>query len=278
MARRIEAMAPTALIAEDEPLLAANLRAELAQAWPQLRIVATATDGITAVEQALATRPDIVFLDIRMPGMSGLEAAEAIAEDWTDGASLPLVVFVTAYEEYALRAFEQATVDYVLKPVAPDRLARTCERLRAALQRRAGPGRDDPEELANMLERLRGVLELPGSEAAPAGAAHLTVLQASVGATIHMVPVADVLYFEAADKYLRVVTSVRDYLIRTSLRQLMAQLDPRQFWQVHRSIVVRVDAIATATRNEAGKVELALRAHPDKLEVSRIYAHRFKAM
>jgi DNA-binding LytR/AlgR family response regulator len=278
MARRIEAMAPTALIAEDEPLLAANLRAELAQAWPQLRIVATATDGITAVEQALATRPDIVFLDIRMPGMSGLEAAEAIAEDWTDGASLPLVVFVTAYEEYALRAFEQATVDYVLKPVAPDRLARTCERLRAALQRRAGPGRDDPEELANMLERLRGTLELPGSEAAPAGAAHLTVLQASVGATIHMVPVADVLYFEAADKYLRVVTSVRDYLIRTSLRQLMAQLDPRQFWQVHRSIVVRVDAIATATRNEAGKVELALRAHPDKLEVSRIYAHRFKAM
>jgi len=272
-------MHASALIAEDEPLLAASLQAELAIAWPQLRIVGTAANGVAAVEQALALHPDIVFLDIRMPGMSGLEAAEAIAEDWAADAPLPAFVFVTAYEEYALRAFEHAAVDYVLKPVDAARLGRTCARLQAALQARAGTPGGTPQVLSAMLNQLKDLLAAPGTDAALGAAApRLTVLQASVGATIHLVPVAEVLYFEAADKYIRVITAGREYLIRLPLRQLLQQLDPQQFWQVHRSVVVRAEAVATAVRDESGKVELTLRGHPVRLVASRLYAHRFKPM
>lgn len=268
----------TAIIAEDEPLLAADLRAGLARAWPALRVLDTVSSGSAALERALALKPDVIFLDIRMPGMSGLEAAEAIAEDWADGEELPLVVFVTAYEEYAVGAFERAAVDYVLKPVTTQRLAMTCERLRAALARRgAGPGSRPEPALPELLLHLQSLLRSSGPDATLA-AAPLKVLQASVGATIHMVPVEDVLYFEAADKYVRVITPGREYLIRMSLRQLVPQLDPQRFWQVHRSTVVRVDAIATAVRDETGKVELSLRGHPGRLVASRLYAHRFKAM
>jgi DNA-binding LytR/AlgR family response regulator len=267
----------TALIAEDEPLLAASLQQELAAAWPQLRVVGTAANGIAAVEQGLALRPDVVFLDIRMPGMDGLEAAEAITEDWPADAPLPALVFVTAYEEYALRAFEHAAVDYVLKPVDAARLARTCTRLRTALQGR-GSAALAPPALAAVLGELKGLLAASDAGTPAQGLQRLTVLQASVGATIHLVPVAEVLYFEAADKYIRVITAAREYLIRVPLRQLMQQLDPQQFWQVHRSLLVRADAIATAVRDETGKVELTLRGHPERLVASRLYAHRFKPM
>jgi len=272
-------MNATALIAEDEPLLAANLQAELARAWPALKIVANVGHGAAAVEQALALRPDLVFLDIRMPGMTGLEAAQALAEDWPDdaGAALPLIVFVTAYDQYALQAFEHAAVDYVLKPVQPERLAQTCARAQAALNARREPaGAGTPAALEATLAQLRGLLGTPGLSA-PA-APLLTVIQASVGAAIHMVPVGEVLYFEAADKYVRVITTQREYLIRTSLRELLPQLDTQRFWQVHRGTVVRADAIATALRDESGKVHLTLRGHPDKLVASRLYAHLFKAM
>jgi DNA-binding LytR/AlgR family response regulator len=274
-------MHATALIAEDEPLLAANLQAELARAWPELRIVANVGHGAAAVEQALALRPDVVFLDIRMPGMTGLEAAQALAEDWPDGApshaALPLIVFVTAYDQYALQAFEHAAVDYVLKPVQPERLTQTCDRLRAALTaRRDAPAASVPAALDATLAQLRSLLGAPGGSA-PA-ASPLAVIQASVGAAIHMVPVADVLYFEAADKYVRVITAQREYLIRTSLRELLPQLDAQRFWQVHRGTVVRADAIATALRDDSGKVHLTLRGHADKLVASRLYAHLFKAM
>jgi len=269
-------MNATALIAEDEPLLAANLQAELARAWPELRIVANVGHGAAAVEQALALRPDLVFLDIRMPGMTGLEAAQALAEDWPDdsNAPLPLIVFVTAYDQYALQAFEHAAVDYVLKPVQPERLAQTCARARAALKARREPaGAGTPAAIEATLSQLRSLLVVPGS-----AAALLTVIQASVGAAIHMVPVAEVLYFEAADKYVRVITAEREYLIRTSLRELLPQLDAQRFWQVHRGTVVRADAIATALRDESGKVHLTLRGSKDKLVASRLYAHLFKAM
>jgi DNA-binding LytR/AlgR family response regulator len=269
--------AATALIAEDEPLLAAELQAGLGHAWPALRVLALATNGPDAVTQALNLRPDVIFMDIRMPGMTGLEAVEAIAEDWTDEVALPLIVFVTAYEEYALRAFEHAAIDYVLKPVTAERLDRTCERLRASLCLRAGTP-DGPQGLSDLLGRLNGLLGSPGVETAFARAAPLRVLQASVGSTIHMVPVDEVLLFEAADKYVRVVTSTREFVIRLPLRQLLPQLDPQCFWQVHRSTVVRVDCIATATRDELGKVELRLRGYPGRVLVSRLYAHRFKAM
>ena len=274
-------MNATALIAEDEPLLADNLQAELARQWPALRIVANVRHGAAAVEHALALRPDVVFLDIRMPGMTGLEAAQALAEDWADGAPLPLVVFVTAYDQYALQAFEHAAVDYVLKPVQPERLAQTCQRVQAALRSRADAGpaaANDAASLEATLAQLRSLLGAPGLAAPAAAAPQLSVIQASVGAAIHMVPVADVLYFEAADKYVRVITAEREYLIRTSLRELLPQLDAQRFWQVHRGTVVRADAIATALRDESGKVHLTLRGHADKLVASRLYAHLFKAM
>jgi DNA-binding LytR/AlgR family response regulator len=204
-----------------------------------------------------------------MPGLSGLEAAEMLAEDWPGDVPLPLIVFVTAYDQYALRAFDHAAVDYVLKPVEADRLAATCRRLRGALAARTRTTTDLPDDLMAALSALRN---------AGPPVPRLRVLQASLGATIHLVPIADVLYFEAADKYIKVVTATRDYLIRMPLRQLLPQLDPEEFWQVHRATVVRAEAIATAMRDDTGKVELTLKGRPTKLAVSRLYAHRFKAM
>ena len=287
---------PRALIAEDEPLLAANLEAELARAWPALEIVARVRHGAAAVEQALALRPDVLFLDIRMPGMTGLEAARALVEDAPPDGTAPLLVFVTAYDQYAIEAFERAAFDYVLKPVQPERLAQTCGRLQQALAARrssaslAGPGPAGAAALATtgaaeanaatsadrMLTELRRLLQAPAFAAPPA--TRLNVIQASVGSAIELVPVVEVLYFEAADKYVRVVTREREYLIRLSLRDLLPQLDPDRFWQIHRGTVVRHDAIATAARDESGKVHLTLRGHPDRLVASRLYAHLFKAM
>jgi DNA-binding LytR/AlgR family response regulator len=274
----VSPVAATALIAEDEPLLAADLQAVLGRLWPQLEVVARVGHGAAAVERALALRPAVLFLDIRMPGMSGLEAAQAIAEDWPDDAGpLPLIVFVTAYDQYALQAFEQAAADYVLKPVQPERLAQTCARLRGTLAQRAGGATAAPAVEA-ALAQLRDLLAAPGVAGATTPAPRLAVIQAGVGAAIHMVPIDDVLYFEAADKYLRVVTAEREHLIRTSLRELLPQLDPQRFWQVHRGTVVRADAITTAVRDESGKVTLSLRGRADKVTVSRLYAHRFRSM
>jgi DNA-binding LytR/AlgR family response regulator len=266
--------AVTALIAEDESLLAQALRADLQAVWPQLQVSSTAEDGVAAVEQALALLPDVLFLDIRMPGQSGLEAAQALAEDWPDGAAFPLIVFVTAHNEHALEAFDRAAVDYVLKPVSPERLAQTCSRLQAALQQRQQPQPADGS-IDAALAQLRSLL---GATAVSNQGPKLSVIQAGVGAAIHMVKVDDVLYFEAADKYVRLVTAEREHLIRISLRELLPQLDMQRFWQIHRGTVVRADAIATALRDEAGKITLTLRGHADKLGVSRLYAHLFKAM
>jgi DNA-binding LytR/AlgR family response regulator len=261
-------IAATALIAEDEPLLAQSLQAELARLWPTLAIVASVVHGAAAVEQALALQPDVVLLDIRMPGMSGLEAAQALAEDWPDdpGAPpFPLVVFVTAYDEYALQAFDRAAVDYVLKPVQPVRLAQTCARLQAALAQRGGG------ELAAAVAQLRSLLPAPAAE-------RMNLIPVGVGDEVRMVPVAQVLYFEAADKYVRVVTAEREYLIRLSLRELLPQLDPQVFWQIHRSTVVRADAVASVVRDESGKLTLRLVDRPERLAVSRLFASRFKAL
>ncbi|RQO56358.1 DNA-binding response regulator [Paucibacter sp. KBW04] len=279
---------PTALIAEDEGLLAENLRQELAKLWPALEIVAMAPHGQAALDLALRHRPDLCFLDIRMPGLSGLEAAAALAEDWQEGPGaerpFPLLVFVTAYDQYALQAFELAAVDYVLKPVQPERLAQTCQRLQQALNQRQAPSQaasasDAPELQAavEQLRRLLGAPQAPASAASPA-AAPLRLLQVSVGNQILMVPVDEVIYFEAADKYVRVITASKEHLIRISLRELLPQLDGQRFWQVHRSLVVRSDAIARAVRDEAGKISLHLHGSAEKLAVSRMYAHLFKGM
>ena len=267
-------MNATALIAEDESLLRAELQTGLARIWPALRIIASVAHGAAAVEQALALRPQVLFLDIRMPGMSGLEAAQALAEDWPEGVAFPLIVFVTAYDQYALQAFEHAAFDYVVKPVQADRLVRTCSRLQAALAARA----KSPPALDETLAQLREVLAATGVGEPAAGAPRLSVVQAGVGTAIHLVPIDEVIYFEAADKYVRVITAEREHLIRTSLRELLPQLDPQRFWQVHRGTVVRADAIATAVREESGKLTLSLRGSTDKLVASRLYAHLFRAM
>lgn len=259
-------MMPTALIAEDEILLAEELRAELAHAWPELEIVAQAAHGAAAVELALQHRPQVCFLDIRMPGMSGLEAATAIAEDWPD-TELPLIVFVTAYDQYALQAFEAAAVDYVLKPVTAQRLAVTVQRLQARLRQ--------PRPMEPSVEALRQLLS-SGLPARPAP--RLRHLQVAVGEAVELLPVQQLLYLEAADKYVRAVTAERDYWVRISLRELLPQLDPDCFWQVHRSTVVNIDAVARAHRQESGQVLLELRGRPERLTVSRVHAGRFKAL
>ena len=267
----------SALIAEDEPLLAQALRAELARAWPELQLQESAVDGDDAVERALDGRPDVVFLDIRMPGRSGLEAAEAIVEEWPDDAgALPLIVFVTAYDQYALQAFERAAVDYLQKPVQPARLAACCARLRDLIALRAAANGAAPAagDDAALLSRLRTLLAAP----ADAPPAPLAILQANVGATLHMIPVDEVVYFAAADKYVRVVTATREALIRMSLRELLPRLSADRFWQIHRGTVVRADAIATATRDDSGKVFLTLRQRPERLVASRLYAHLFRGM
>ena len=290
---------PRALIAEDEPLLAAALQQDLARVWPELQVVAVVGDGRSAVRQALALRPDVLFFDIRMPGQSGIEAAAELADAWPDDQPFPALVFATAYDQYAVQAFEAQAVDYLLKPIQADRLARTVAKVQGLLAQRASavaaigappavppaaPSAALPSpELEATMAQLRALLGAPGvgmaPAAAPAAAAtRLSVIQASHGTQIHMVPVAEVVYFEAADKYVRVLTAEREYLIRTALKELIEQLDPQEFWQVHRSTLVRATHIATVTRDEAGKQHISLRGRPERLPVSRLYAHLFKAM
>jgi DNA-binding LytR/AlgR family response regulator len=280
----------TALIAEDEPLLARALRAELAQAWPALDVLAVVGDGRSAVTEALRLLPDVLFLDIRMPGQDGLAAAAELADAWpVERASLPQLVFVTAYDEYAVRAFEQQAVDYVLKPVQAERLARTVGRLQAAIAARTPQPQNAAleETLAQWRRMLSaagngagagiGTAALPGQAAPP-----LKLIAASeagsAGATVRMVPVDEVQYFEAADKYVRVLTATHEYLIRTPLKQLLPQLDSHSFWQVHRAVVVNTAAIESVTRDEAGKLHLQLRGRSERLAVSRLFAHLFRAM
>ena len=281
-------MNPTALIAEDEPLLAQALKAELAAAWPGLQIVATAGDGRSAVREALRLLPQVLFFDIRMPGLDGLGAAAELADSWpADEAPMPQLVFVTAYDEYAARAFEAQAIDYVLKPVQPERLRKTVSRLQQALAARQQPAPSPAvadEALERTLAQWRQVLAAAGAGAAMPAAATapppLRMIAASDagGSTVRMVPIDEVLYFEAADKYLRVLTATHEYLIRTPLKQLLTQLDPDTFWQVHRAVVVRSAAIESVHRDEAGKLHLVLRGRPEKVPVSRLYAHLFRAM
>lgn len=267
---------PSALIAEDEPLLAQALQAELAQAWPALRIVATVGDGVSAVAQALALRPDVLFFDIRMPGQSGLDAAAELADAWPHGTPFPALVFVTAYDQYAIQAFETHAIDYLLKPVQTARLAKTVEKVQRSLPHATATAQDAATGLDHTMDQLRQLLA--GTAAPTASAAPLRVIQASVGNQIRLVPVQEVVYFEAADKYVRVVTATHEYLIRTPLKELLPQLDPHTFWQIHRGTVVRADAIDSVVRDEAGKLSLNLRGREERLGVSRVYGGIFRGM
>jgi DNA-binding LytR/AlgR family response regulator len=256
-----------ALIAEDEPILAAVLAQSLQRLWPQLQIAATAPNGLAAVEQALALRPEVLFLDIKMPGQTGLEAAEELAERWDGAQPFPEIVFVTAYDDYALKAFEQAAADYVLKPVSDERLRRTVERLRARLD-----ARQDGGGLADLVEQMRALL--PQTQAPE----RLSVIRAAVGNTVRMIPVREVVYFQALDKYVNVATADSEALIRLPLKELMPQLDPAQFCQVSRSSIVNMQHVASASRDEMGKLTLALHGRADRLKVSPLFAHLFRQM
>ncbi len=244
-----------AVIADDEPLLRAGLRVALAEEWPALEVVAEAANGVEAVNAVHELRPELAFLDIEMPLMNGLEAARAIGE-------LAHVVFVTAYDQYAVKAFERGAVDYVLKPVAPERIAQTVARLQARLG--APPSRIDAlvDELARRI--------------APEGQ-RMQWLQATIGNTLKVIHVDDILYFRSDTKYTRVVTRDSEALVKKTLRELADELDPRHFWQVHRGTIVNVRAVASVVSDDTGRKEIALRDRPEKLEVSRTFAHLFKS-
>jgi DNA-binding LytR/AlgR family response regulator len=265
---------PCALIAEDEPLLAAALQAELAKAWPELRVLACVGDGVSAVRLALQHQPEVLFFDIHMPGLNGLDAAAELADAWDysspNATPFPALVFVTAYEHYAVQAFEAQAVDYLLKPVQSERLQKTVTKLQASLTNR----NQTALALESTLSQLRGLMGWGAAQISTT----LTVIQASVGNHIHLVPAAEVVYFESADKYVRVLTNEREYLIRTPLRELVPQLDASSFWQIHRGTVVNIRQVDHVVRYENGKLGLSLRRRSEKLSVSRLYAHLFKAM
>ena len=247
-------MRATAVIADDEPLLRAGLKAALAQAWPELEVVAEAANGAEAVHAVREHQPAFAFLDIEMPAMNGLDAARAI-----DGQAH--VVFVTAYDRYAVEAFERGAVDYVLKPAESARLAETARRLKARL--------GTP---ATSLEALLG--ELSRRVAAPEP---LQWLQASLGSTLKLINVDDVQYFQSDTKYTRVVTREGEALVKKTLKELASELDARHFWQVHRGTIVNIRAIASVCVDDTGRREIALRDRPEKLEVSRTFSHLFKS-
>jgi DNA-binding LytR/AlgR family response regulator len=283
---------PRALIADDERLMREQLRARLAEVWPELEIVAEAKNGLEAVELTEAQHPDLVFLDIRMPGMTGVEAARAIAQLPTDeddddgdgdgdarGWHGCEIVFITAYDQYAIEAFEQGVVDYVLKPAERERLLVTVERIRKRLAQRRGAaadgdnGADDPPRAAlqQLLQRLSARMD-------PGKAPQLRWIQATVGQNIQMIPVDDVLFFISDEKYTRVQTATIEALIRKPIKELIEELDADVFWQIHRSTLVNTRHIAGVSRDLRGRQLVAVKGHPEKLEVSRSFTGLFKGM
>lgn len=295
----------TALIAEDEPLLAQALSNSLKRLWPELRVLPSVPDGTQALELALAELPDVCFLDIQMPERDGLAVAEALAEQWPQNRPLPRIVFVTAYDEYAVAAFERSAVDYLLKPVQSDRLARTCARLQERFRWQVSPHRagsdfdmtdidmhtdteehateDMPDEDSALLSAVRALSEAQHRQAdSTTATAPLRVIPVAVGQHLQFIDVNDVLYFEAADKYVRLITreadaATSDLLIRTPLRELIPRLNADKFWQIHRSVVVNITAIDKVSRQH-GRLRVHIRQRPETLEVSRMYAPLFRPM
>jgi DNA-binding LytR/AlgR family response regulator len=249
---------PTAILAEDEPILRAQLEAKLEKLWPELEIIASVEDGVAAMEALEDRAPDFMFLDIQMPEMTGVEVARHV------GARAH-VVFVTAYDQYAIQAFETGAVDYILKPYTDERLAVTVERLK---QKLATPPPDLQSIVSQLATQLRG------------GAAKekLQWIKASFGQNLRLIPVADVLFFQSDEKYTRVVTEEAEALIKTPIRELLDGLDPEAFWQIHRSAIVNVNAIAGVTRDFRGQAHIKVKGKDETLTVSRIYSHLFKQM
>jgi len=246
---------PTAIVAEDEPILRTQLEGKLAKLWPELEIIASVEDGAAALEALEDRAPDFMFLDIQMPEMTGVEVARHVGGRCH-------VVFVTAYDEYAVQAFETGAVDYILKPATDERLGTTIERLKAKL---AAP----PTDLKAILAQI-GQLG-PKKE-------RLQWIKATIGQNLRLIPVAEVLFFQSDEKYTRVVTADAEALIKTPIRELLDGLDPEVFWQIHRSTLVNAAAIAAVTRDFRGQAHVKIKGKDDNLVVSRIYSHLFKQM
>lgn len=256
----------TALIADDETPLREQLKIRLQEVWPELRIVAEAGNGIAAIEQAQLHQPDVIFLDIRMPGKSGIEAARQLSQQ-------AQIVFVTAYDEYAIEAFEQGAMDYLLKPVDAARLASTCQRLqqRLAATKATAPASASADQVEQMLRQI-----MQHSQAGKPD--YLRWIQASVGNSLRMISTKEILFFRSDEKYTRVQTEQAEFLIRKPLKELEDALDPDEFWRIHRSTLVRVAAIAEITRDFRGRQLVQVKNHPEKLEVSRNHTHLFQHM
>jgi DNA-binding LytR/AlgR family response regulator len=252
-------MAPRAVLADDERLMREQLRTRLAEVWPELEIVAEAKNGEEAVQMVAEHRPDLAFLDIQMPGLTGIEAARVI------GTACHLV-FVTAFSEFAVDAFEEGAVDYVLKPAESERLGRTVARLKARIA-------DQPRDLEALLDGLAARIG-----GAAGRAAHLQWIQASMGQQLRLIPVADVLFFTSDEKYTRVQTETYEALIRKPIKELIDQLDPEQFWQIHRATIVNIKAVGGIVRDLRGRQLVQFRNFAEKLEISRNFTHLFKQM
>jgi DNA-binding LytR/AlgR family response regulator len=253
--------APTAMIADDEPRLAEYLESRLRALWPELAIAGIAANGPEALALLHDEAPDIAFLDIRMPGLTGLEVAQRAGQE-------AHLVFVTAYDQYAVGAFEHAAVDYLLKPVTDERLSETIGRLKGRLE---APRAGDLKAALAVLARLTGARDTGAPE-------RLAWIRALVGEQVRLISVDDVCYFQSNDKYTSVFTADTEALIRTPLKELGDQLDPARFWQVHRGTIVNLAHVKATARDFSGRISLALRTRPERIAVSRAYAHRFKQM
>lgn len=251
---------PTAIIADDERLMRDQLKSRLQQVWPELTILGEAKNGDEAVQLVESLQPDLAFLDIRMPAKTGLEAAKEIG-------TKTHIVFITAYDQYAVEAFDQGAVDYVLKPADPERLSKTVERLKARLSTAT-----EPNDMSNMLAQLAkqlGIAPKPN---------YLQWIQASIGQELRLIPVEDILFFQSDEKYTRVQTATYEALIRKPVRDLAEELDPHLFWQIHRSTLVNSKAISGVVRDMRGRHLVQIKGLTEKLEVSRSFVHLFKQM
>lgn len=285
----MSAIHPRAVIADDERLMRDQLRARLAQVWPDLEIVAEAKNGLEAIQAVSDHQPDVIFLDIRMPGLSGVEAAKEVTQlDLGEDDLLPEMVFITAYDQYALDAFEQGAVDYVLKPAEPERLRVTAERLQKRLIQRAADSSTGlitpllatmpPSVESAGAATVQQLLHVLSAQLKGQPTQYLSWLQASVGQSIQMVPVNEVLFCMSDEKYTRVQTMKQELLIRKPIKELVEELDPKVFWQIHRSTLVNVNAIAGVQRDERGRQEVLVKGRPDRLSVSRSASQLFRSM
>jgi DNA-binding LytR/AlgR family response regulator len=259
---------PTAVIAEDEPILLAQLKAKLARQWPDLTVVAAVGDGEAALEAITEHRPDLAFLDIQMPELTGIEVARHLVQHSRRSPLRTHIVFVTAYDQYAVEAFEAGAIDYVLKPYSDERLGATVQRMKNRLAMQpAAPAQD----LDALLERIAQKL-IPGR------AERLTWIKASIGSNLRLIPVEDVLFFQSDEKYTCVATAELEALIKTPIKELLEGLDPDKFWQIHRSTIVNVKAIDAVTRDFRGQAQVKVKGRKEILTVSRPFSHLFKQM